>query len=256
MADGVKWGVVVQGLLYPQGIGSWGAQTLASVWPSTLALSPPLTILCTWDTEHLHPLFAQYMGEGFLLCPNATMNDFQALGGTVPGALNVNFQKYTTYKGLLAAKAMGVTHAIKVRGDARITNPLVFIRDVLGPLTTLSFLVTWAGAVCRYPVDYLVAGPIEDVLEYFAPPFQGPEDGRFPELFLMEEFSRKRGWTPEDGPNHMKFCRGVDFFFPRLPLGVFFFDHKGNNDNRDMAGPIVPYRVSLGDMCLLEPGQS
>jgi hypothetical protein len=194
------------------------------------------------------------MGEGFLPC-NATMEDFQALGGVVPGAQNVNFQKYTAYKGLLAAQARGVTHAIKVRGDVRITNPWVFIQEVLGNLTTLSFLITWVGTT-RYPVDYLVAGPIGDVLDYFAPPFQDPQDGRFPELFLMEEFSKKRGWSAEDGPNHIAFCRGVDFFFPRLPMGIFFFDHKGNNDNRDMAGPIVPYRTSLGDICLLEPGQS
>lgn len=206
-----------------------------------------LRILATYDSsKDSGPLWDHYLAEGFV----PALADSAFLTSTYRGVLNVNLQKHTTYTGLLLAKSHGCTHAMKVRGDVRVTNPRVFIEDVLGPLRTLSFLTKWVGTP-RYAVEHLVAGPIDDVLEYFGPPYEEASDGRFPELFLMEELSRKRGWTDQDGPTHIKFCREVDFFYPRLPKGLYFFDHKGIDAGSDMAGPYTPYDISQGDVCLL-----
>jgi len=226
---------------------SWGNTMLDTVWPG--ARDTLVRVLSSMDDVPPDQV-AQYKAEGFVPVLSSWA-DFQSAGHTNGGGGNVNLQMHTSYNGLLKARELGATHAIKQRADVRITNGRVFIEQVIGTPHSLSFLTKWVGSP-RYPLDYLVAGPIEDVLLYFGPPYKNEAtDGRFPELYLMESYSEKRGWTAEDGPTHIKFCREVDFFYPRLPKGLFYFDHKGLNADSDMAGPITPYDVSQGDLCLL-----
>lgn len=218
-ARDVRWAVVVQGLLFPQGAASWGDAALAAAGvPAERGL---LRVLSVWTSDAAGPLFDAYIAGGFVpvRCDAAAFG--AASFGVGAGNHNVNMQKHTSFMGLLAAQARGATHALKTRADIRVTDARAFLDNVLvpGALDRLSFLIKWVGSP-RYPVDYLVAGPIEMMLDYFGPPYAEPSDGRFPELFLMQEYSRKRGWTAEDGPTHIKFCREVDFFFPRLPPGL------------------------------------
>ena len=244
--EAVRWAVVVQGPIYPQGKGSWGNAQLDVVWPG--ARDALLRVLSTWDTAPSQ-LVAEYAADGFVPVLSVWDDFFRARTGG--GAGNVNLQMHTTYNGLLRARELGATHAIKARADVRVTNARVFLEQVLGTPHTLSFLTKWVGAP-RYAVEHLVAGPIEDMLAYFGPPYKNETvDGRFPELFLMESFSEKRGWAAEDGATHIKFCREVDWFYPRLPKGLYFFDHKGLNAESDMSGPYTPYDVTQGDLCAL-----
>ena len=216
------------------------------MWPG--ARDALLRVLSTWDTAPPQAV-AEYTADGFT--PVLSSWDDFSRAHTSGGPGNTNLQIHTAYHGLLKARALGATHAVKTRADVRITNARVFLEQVLGTPRTLSFLIKWVGAP-RYPVDYTAAGPIEDMLAFFGPPYKNETgDGRFPELFLMEGYSAKRGWSAEDGPTHIKFCREVDWFYPRLPKGLFYFDHGGQPADADMAGPVTPYDVSQGDVCLL-----
>jgi hypothetical protein len=245
----VQWAVVVIGTMYPQGAASWGRARFDAEAPPWAAGASYLRILSTWDVNVPDPLFAEYERQGF----EPVLTDWAAfhVNHTGGGGGNVNYQMATSHAGLLRARALGATHAVKVRGDVRIMAPRVFMECVLGVPSTLSFLTKWVGTP-RYAVEHLVAGPIDAMIDYFAPPFKDERvDGRFPELYLMEQYSTRRGWGEADGVTHIKFCREVDFFYPRLPLGVYYFDHKGITADSDMAGPYTPYTLAEGDLCLL-----
>jgi hypothetical protein len=68
-----------------------------------------------------------------------------------------------------------------------------------------------------------MAGPIDDLLQLFGPPWQAADDSRFAEQFLMETFADARNWTR----SARDFCGHVDFFLPRTPAGVLFLVKDG-----------------------------
>lgn len=234
----VQWAVVVQGQPYWQALRSWSKQRLAmedQPWPAGDSL---LRIFSTWDTYKDDGFVQAYRDGGF----EVVFSDWEAFlaNNTAGGAGNVNLQMQTSHAGLARARALGATHAFKTRGDVRVAQPRVFLECVLGVPRTVSFSTMWHTMAPRYALEHLVAGPIADVQEYFSPPFKAPDEGRFPELYLMEEYSRKRGWAGEDGPTHGKFCREVEWWFPRLPKGVFFFEHKGQESETSDFNVIGP----------------
>lgn len=229
-----RWAVVVQGLLYTQGLTSWGLPRMEAEDPPWPMGKDMIRILSTWDIHVEEDLFKAYVAAGFT---PVLSNWSQFMGEHTGGGVgNVNLQMVTSHAGLVAAKAMGATHAIKVRGDVRVEQPRVFLECVLGTPPTIQFLTMWIGAE-RYAVEHLVSGPVDEVATYFQPPFKDERvDSRWPELYLMEEFGRKKAFPAEAEPHrHARFCSKVDFFYPRLPYGVYFFHHKGHAANVDMA---------------------
>jgi hypothetical protein len=178
-------------------------------------------------------LFREYVAQGFV--PQVSSWAAFAANHSSGGVGNVNLQMATSHAGLELARSLGATHAIKVRADVRVTQPRLFIECVLGVASTVQVLTMWIGSV-RYAVEHLVAGPLEEVATYFRPPYKDEAvDGRFPEQYLMEEYARKKSFPAEAAGRYANFCSRVDFFFPRLPPGVYYFDHKGYSDDRDMS---------------------
>lgn len=135
-----------------------------------------ICIFSTWSTEAGLPISLAYKEAGFTLILSHPP--------AYSGEHNVNLQQITSHAGIVAARWMGATHAIKMRGDIHLNHPTAFIQKVVGypdKLTTVSWI--------RYMTDYLVAGPI-DALEQLFLPTQPQGDDRFPELFISSEYSK------------------------------------------------------------------
>lgn len=90
---------------------------------------------------------------------------------SLPGPFNFNYQKISTYNGILKAKNLGYTHVLKIRSDYIPTNPKEFIK--LLDLNKLNFL-KWCYTTflwLEYPTlngyldDHFVFGPIDYMLK-------------------------------------------------------------------------------------------
>lgn len=87
------------------------------------------------------------------------------------GPFNFNFQKISTYNGLLKAKELGYTHAIKIRGDYLPTNAKKFIE--LMDFNKMNFLMWHYTSFLwiEYPTlkgylgDHFSCGPIDYMIE-------------------------------------------------------------------------------------------
>lgn len=123
-----------------------------------------------------------------------------------PGTGNLNCQTRTTVEGLLKAKEMGATHALKIRSDMIVSDISKFM-EMLNKKTRLSFL---AWHYHGYLVDYLNYGPIDDMVKFwnvFA------INGNFAEKNLMDHFSKVK---QEPLNNYKDVKRHVDFFMKDL----------------------------------------
>lgn len=89
----------------------------------------------------------------------------------IVGNCNFNRQKISSYNGLLKAKELGYTHALKIRSDYLPTNDVEFIKIL--DLNKMNFLL-WDYASflwLRFPTftgyltDHVVFGPINEMLE-------------------------------------------------------------------------------------------
>lgn len=87
-----------------------------------------------------------------------------------PGPFNFNYQKISTYNGLLEAKKLGYTHALKIRSDYLPTNSKEFIKllnpDKLNFLMWIytSFLWIDYPTLNGYLDDHFSFGPIDDMI--------------------------------------------------------------------------------------------
>lgn len=87
------------------------------------------------------------------------------------GYCNFNLQKISSYYGLLKAKSLGYTHAIKIRSDYIPTNAKKFISILkLDKLNFLlweytSFLWLQFPTFNGYFADHIVFGPIDEMIE-------------------------------------------------------------------------------------------
>jgi len=89
----------------------------------------------------------------------------------VSGPFNFNYQKVSTYNGLLRAKQLKYTHALKIRSDYLPTNPKKFIK--LLDFDKLNFLMwnypsfLWLDYpnLNGYLDDHFSFGPIDDMIE-------------------------------------------------------------------------------------------
>lgn len=84
-----------------------------------------------------------------------------------PGPMNFNYQIKSTYNGLLKAKELGFTHALKLRSDLVPTNVDEFIKLIDND--SMNFLCWHRHQVypnCPgYLIDYLMSGPIDDMIK-------------------------------------------------------------------------------------------
>lgn len=115
-----------------------------------------ICIFSTWSTEASLPISLAYQAANFTLVLTDPPEN--------PGWHNVNLQLLTSHAGIVAARRMGATHAIKMRGDIHLNRPTSFIQEVVGFPAKIT-MVSWI----RYMTDYLVAGPIDALEELFSP---------------------------------------------------------------------------------------
>ena len=114
-------------------------------------------------------IFSTWKGEEskYNIDDNVIYNDSPIYSGPY----NFNYQKKSTYEGLLKAKELGYTHALKIRSDYLPTNAKKFIK--LLELDKLNFLM-WAYTTylwLQYPTfngyldDHFSFGPINQMIE-------------------------------------------------------------------------------------------
>lgn len=123
-----------------------------------------------------------------------------------PGKGNLNCQTRTTVAGLMKAKELGATHALKIRSDMVISDLPKFIK-ILEAKSRISFL-TWH--TDGYLTDYLNYGPIDDMIEFWNV-FEINDN--FAEKNLIDNFSK----TKQDiFKNFKDISKHVDFFLGDL----------------------------------------
>jgi hypothetical protein len=87
-----------------------------------------------------------------------------------PGPMNFNFQVKSTLNGLIKAKELGYTHALKIRGDLIPTDDVKFM-SVLDS-SKINFLCWHAHNVypnCPgYLIDYLMSGQIDELINLWS----------------------------------------------------------------------------------------
>ena len=93
---------------------------------------------------------------------------------TIPnetGIQNLNLQRVSTIAGLLKAKELGYTHALKIRNDMYPTNAQTLLDcmdwDKLN-------LIAWHNHREGYILDYIVSGDINDIFTLFDANIYGP----------------------------------------------------------------------------------
>ena len=179
-----------------------------------------------------------------------------------PGRHNVNLQAASTAAGLRAAQAAGATHALKIRGDVRVTDAARLLRAVVGVPSRLTVLA-WVGG--GYPTDQVVAGPLEELLRYFSPPLQPPASDQFAEQYLLERYCARTGLSPAAACASM--ARWLDAEgapsggAAHFPPGLAFWaregeqEEEGGNATDDLALSLRAL-VTPGDACsaTLPPG--
>jgi hypothetical protein len=137
------------------------------------------------------------------------------------GYLNINYQTLSTYAGLKRLKEIGVTEALKIRGDLKPNNVIALLDALKG--NSLSFL-----AICRpgvrplnyeleyfhdsfdFPVDLFLYGSIENLEKCFG--FQTRNDLKIPpeSLIAYNYFVQSKIPFRLDYSNFIK--NGVNFF--------------------------------------------
>ena len=181
--------------------------------------TPPLVpcYFSTWAAEGASPVARAYAAANFTLILSQPPN--------FSGWHNVNMQLVNSRAGLVAAAAAGATHAIKMRGDVHVTDARAFLRVVGAPqrLTMMAWI--------RYITEYLVAGPMDDMLGLFGSQLQPAGDDRFSELYMMETYARPRNLS------HAQLCRSVARWVDRqgrpaggataLPAGLIYWKCAG-----------------------------
>ena len=202
-----------------------------------------LCVFSGWQGEGGTPVARAYAAAGWgVVLPDPPAH---------PGVQNVNRQLVGKHAGLLAARRAGATHAVVFRGDMELRHPADFVARVVGTPARLT-TVAWI----RYLTEYVVAGPIEDLLELFSA-LQAPGDERFAELFIMDSFAARRNLT------HQQLCHslgrwvdheGLPVGANELPEGMLFW-RKDGQPPEDLA-LLLRHLTAPGDACngLLPPG--
>ena len=230
-------------------------EAYAEALRSTLAGGNPCggghtQLLCyfsTWQAEGASPVALAYAAANFSLILSPPPPH--------PGWHNVNLQLTSTHAGLRAAAAAGATHALKMRGDVHVKSAAGLL-GVVTPSPPRLTIVSWI----RYLTEYLVAGPMADMLELFGAQ-QREGDDRFAELFVMEEYAGRRNWS------HQQLCQNTARWADSkgrpaggaqsLPEGLLYWKCPGA-----VLAPACDLAVGLrhlvkeGDACtnLLPPG--
>lgn len=237
------WAIVVQGPVYSQAVSTFGNDNL-SRYPG---LGPFIRVLSTWDEELSNPLVHDYADQGFRSIFSSLSN---FTSHVAPGRGNVNLQIYTSSVGLALAKKLNASHALKIRGDISIENVRKFFEHIVPHNTpALSLLTTYNNlypTVPYYPCDFMAAGPIDEVIKYFGPPFQTPEDTDMPELYLMKRYAMLKNWTSQGGPDIGRFCRSVDWMIHRTPVGAMSLHYRANPVPGDL---VAGHTANFVDSC-------
>lgn len=105
------------------------------------------------------------------------------------GPQNINLQKISTLNGLLRAKELGATSAIKIRSDISIT-PLNGV-ELLSE-ERISFLCyhNYHGG---YYVDYMMGGPIDDMIKLWT----FDVNNEFPERQIYNNYNKLFNKSPQ-----------------------------------------------------------
>ena len=205
-----------------------------------------ICIFSTWSTEANLPISLAYKAANFTLVLTDPPEN--------PGWHNVNLQLLTSHAGIVAARRMGATHAIKMRGDIHLNRPTTFIQEVVGFPAKLT-MVSWI----RYMTDYLVAGPIDALEELFSP-IQPPGDDHFAELFIASQFIGLKNMTM------VEFCRSLAFWVDKegnpvggahaLPKDMLYWNKFGPPTPTSDMSMALRGMVTPNDPCLnqLPPG--
>lgn len=97
---------------------------------------------------------------------------------------SVNYQNFSTEKGIILAESLNITHVIRVRADMYCSNivRLLEIYENIYKENKMIFLLRHHGYTPGYLVDYTHFGSILDTKKYVCH-YQSSNDDRFPELF-------------------------------------------------------------------------
>jgi len=219
-------------------------------WTEPYNFSRHIRVFSTWHTavpEELE-LIEAYRSAGFeIVLSNLTaFLALHAQGGLVGDVPNtpeahrstLNLQMQTAAAGVLRAKELGATHALKVRTDIVIKDFQRFL-DVVGEegcRPGLSFLHfydyqngLWAAQhFVPSPADYFYLGEIDMVYAYAHVRFQGGGNYVFGELYEMDAYCEQANIT------RLQFCQSTDWIAPRLPAGLIIWMHN-TAGTRDMV---------------------
>lgn len=127
-------------------------------------------VLSTWDTTPESSLqYVRHLVDGLVLLPDLEN----------PGHHNRNRQSFTTHEGLKAAKALGCTHALKVRSDVLICEDAfldylsaLWAEHPIDPSSPAKGRILVPESFSRlvmplHPSDMIMFGHIDDVLRFW-----------------------------------------------------------------------------------------
>jgi hypothetical protein len=135
-------------------------------------------IISTWD----------YTDE--IIIDKLQKNNFIVIQNSFPNNLHkcsVNYQNFSTLKGVEYAENIGITHVLKMRADIicnNINSVLSIYKSIFieNKMIFLLYLLHDGG----YLVDYIHFGNIKNTKPYISC-FMNKDDNRFPEKFRQEE---------------------------------------------------------------------
>lgn len=134
------------------------------------------------------------------------LNDKPAYNGTQ----NVNLANVSICNGLIKAKELGYTHALRFRTDWIINDYNKYINICLNLSHNKLVFLTWfhhnnPQHPNGYLMDHIIFGPI-DLLYNYRNVIQNENDRRCTEIFLQEEYFKKRNLKLDDVRNDIKIC--------------------------------------------------
>jgi hypothetical protein len=150
----------------------------------------PDKIISTWDTEDLE-------------CINILReNGFEIIIQSIPEICNAsNYQGKSMIGGILHAKKLGYTHALRIRADVKCNNMLLFIslleKKYYNKLSFMAFHRNIPNISEPYLLDHFIYGNLEDQYNYWNI-CQEKNDTRYCEKFLQETYFGKIDITYDD----------------------------------------------------------
>ena len=152
----------------------------------------PNVIVSTWNDQDSY------------LIDDLSANGFTVLLHDYPEHANsTNVQIYAAQKGVLYAQSLGFKYAYHSRTDVFPLNYAKFIGSIKDLYE--SKLTVVSGLSHAYILDILVVGPIEKLLKLYNN-LQEPDDNRYVEIFLMENYYNKTNLSRDDIRSEINFC--------------------------------------------------